>query len=161
MTVAEHGEEGVNVSALLASLEAGSYTIEASTFRAERTGAFDFEIEFPRQAAARDCAGMHRLWVGVMLEAGWLSISVSAWIVRFGNGAGAIMEKRLLVGTGSGCRFPVLSTRCFAVLRMRSGEPRSPSQARSTAFIAWRRYILRPRHVRIAGGLRPVDLSAE
>lgn len=52
MTVAEHGEEGVNVSALLASLEAGSYTIEASTFRAERTGAFDFEIEFPRQAAA-------------------------------------------------------------------------------------------------------------
>ena len=35
---------------------------------------------------------------GIMLIIGWVFMSVRAWIVRFGNGAGAIMRKRLLLG---------------------------------------------------------------
>lgn len=35
---------------------------------------------------------------GIMLTIGWIFMSVCAWIARFGDGAGAIMRRRLLLG---------------------------------------------------------------
>ena len=46
-TIAEGGGAGVNVAVLMASLEAGIYTIEATSSNAERRGEFQLEIEFP------------------------------------------------------------------------------------------------------------------